>query len=62
MWPLRAADIADIVAGALRGDAGAVAHRVTTDTRAGLRAGDLFVALEQRNLAHLSQVHPDRIV
>lgn len=45
MWPLRAADIADIVAGALRGDAGAVAHRVTTDTRAGLRAGDLFVAL-----------------
>ncbi len=45
MWPLRAADLADIVTGTLTGEPEAVAHRVTTDTRAGVRRGDAFVGL-----------------
>ncbi len=49
IWPIAAADIARIVGGAVAGDAGAVAARLCLDTRAGVGAGDLFVALRGPN-------------
>lgn len=44
-WPLTSRDIARLVGGEARGQPEALATRLTTDSRAGLQPGDLFVGL-----------------
>ncbi len=45
LWPLSAGEIARLVAAELTGDAAAAGVRVATDSRAAIRAGDVFVGL-----------------
>ncbi|MCB9679645.1 MAG: alanine racemase [Alphaproteobacteria bacterium] len=45
MEPLTAADLADLVGGVLEGDGAVVGRRLVTDSRAGVREGDLFLGL-----------------
>ncbi|HEX4952503.1 MAG TPA: alanine racemase [Thermoanaerobaculia bacterium] len=44
-WPVRAGEVARLTGGELSGDAAGRLERVATDSRAGVRAGDLFVGL-----------------
>jgi len=44
-WPLTARDVARITGGTLAGDPGALGLRLLTDSRVGVRPGDLFVGL-----------------
>jgi Alr-MurF fusion protein len=44
-WPLTAAEVAGLTGGALAGDPEARCERVLTDSRAAVRAGDLFIGL-----------------
>lgn len=45
LWPLTAGEVAALTGGRLSGAAGAAAGRVVTDSRGGVRPGDLFVGL-----------------
>ncbi len=44
-WPLTAGKIARLTGGDLRGDPQARGERILTDSRAGVRRGDVFVGL-----------------
>ncbi|MCB1034080.1 MAG: UDP-N-acetylmuramoyl-tripeptide--D-alanyl-D-alanine ligase, partial [Acidobacteria bacterium] len=46
IWPLTAAELASLVGGELAGDPRATGERILTDSRSGVRAGDVFVGLQ----------------